>query len=70
MAQLHLRLRPGNPLCPLERYWVVMLVGKSEHVFARASGDRPEGDACRGAARDSHAPAQAEDGIEYGARGI
>src|SRR5438874_3020503 len=70
MVELHLRLCPGERACSLERHRVVMLVGKIGQLVARGRRHRPEGNACRASARNCNAAAQAEDRIEYRAKGV
>ena len=67
MAQLHLRLSPGQRLHPLEGHCITMSIGQIEYVFACRGGQRPESNPRRCTARDSHMSTQAEDRIEHGA---
>ena len=66
MAQLHLRLRPGERGRALEGVGVVMLVDGIEQRLARGRHHRPEGDARRAAGRNAQPPAQREHRVEHG----
>src|SRR5437868_11842498 len=70
MVKLHLRLCPGKRACPLECHRVVVLVGKIRQLAARSRRHGPEANACGASARNCKAAAQAEDRIEYGAKGV
>ena len=70
MAQLHLRLRPGQRGRPFEGVGVLMLVDGIEQRLARSRHDRPEGDTRHAARRNPHAPAQREYRIEHGSDGV
>ncbi len=57
MAQLHLRLGPGQRGRPLKSVGILMLVDGVEQRLARVRDDRPECDTGKPAGRDPHAPA-------------
>src|SRR5271167_1170338 len=65
MMQLHLRLRPSEGYCALERGGIVMLVGLVECFRPGRRDHRPEGHPRRRTRRYSHPAAKTEDRIEY-----
>src|SRR5580704_6629721 len=67
MAELHLRLGPGEGRRAAEGRGIAALVGDLEHRPSRVGERRPERDAHRRARRDADAPAQTEDWVEHGA---
>ena len=64
MAQLHLRLSPGQRGCAYEGVRLVMLVHQVQRVLARRCGSRPECDVHGRARRHPHALPQHEHRVE------
>ena len=65
VAQLDLRLRPGEARDAVERGRIPVLVGERERALARVGDDRRQLDARRRPGGQAHAAAQAEDRIEH-----
>ena len=67
MMELHLRPGPRQRGGPFERGAVAMLVDDVKHRLAAFGNHGPEGDAYGRARCDTHAAAQGENRVEYGA---
>jgi hypothetical protein len=70
MAQLHLRLRPGQRRGAVERGGVAVLVHGVDQGVAGAGHHRPERHMHNCPRGDGDAAAQCEDRIQHGAHGV